>query len=580
MPCYSHAPGSTSGLKPLQLYDTTDFYATLMFGAFMTVSGVFGLVAESLNTAGSRWWFCGAYAMQALGVLVGKSRLERLARLLTPDYLFGLLSIAAPPNGVPSWRIYALILVAIIASITSLVSTFIAADNPVLASSVPTFLSLCLPLPLLFSLARIVNSARVDALSDPPATTAYSKRTSKCTELGLLSSEVSGSSTVTLRFPRIWEIAFTFQCIAAIASACEIVQGVMGNRLPALKLLAAMGYVAWGGGIMTIHFVIIYEPSCRSPIGPPATNPVLHDIERVIDQPSEDFMTLRDPFASPTQTGLPLPPSPTATRRKPRRRASEPLQLARFGSFAGLRAEIDEKQPEPEDPEARFLEALVRHALFSTGREDSDSRHVNSHADATPTGSDSSVAISDTNALGLGDVVEQKLEEQSISPRDVSASGHSTPTIRQKRGKELQSSGKSSSNIAPVPVSRLLWHPFRPMTPPRPARAISHLSQRPLPFPLPPSSFPLPSPSSGTSACSLSSAWSTAPSAYKAPPSPSSSDSGSSFVSPPPTPTPGSPGMYPVQKVLYLNSLLIGDRILDDVSRGLCVNLRSGTFYA
>lgn len=44
----------------------------------MTVSGVFGLVAESLGAASSRWWFCAAYAMQALGILVGKSRLSYL----------------------------------------------------------------------------------------------------------------------------------------------------------------------------------------------------------------------------------------------------------------------------------------------------------------------------------------------------------------------------------------------------------------------------------------------------------------------------------------------------------------------
>lgn len=266
-------------------------------------------------------------------------------------------------------------------------------------------------------------------------------------------------------------------------------------------------------------------------------------------------MTLRDPFASPTQIGLPLPPSPTIPRRKPRRRASEPLQLARFGSFAGVRAELDEKQPEPEDAEAEFLKALVRHALFSTGREDSDSRHVNSHADATPTASDSTMAISETNILGLDNDVKRKPQEQFNSPRDVSASGHSTPTIRQKRSKELRSSGKSPLDVAePIPMSKLLWHPFRPVTPPQAVRHASHSPQHRLPFPLPPSSFPLSSPSSGTSACSLESAWFTTPSGYKAPPSPSSSESGSSFVSPPPTPTPGPSGTQPGQKVRSLVS--------------------------
>ncbi|KAG9081548.1 hypothetical protein FS749_007578, partial [Ceratobasidium sp. UAMH 11750] len=88
----------------------TDFYATLTFGAFMTFAGVFGLVAASVGSSDSHWWFSASYAMQTLGILIAQLA---VIQLLTPDYLFGLLSIAAPPNGMPSWRIYALIFIAI-----------------------------------------------------------------------------------------------------------------------------------------------------------------------------------------------------------------------------------------------------------------------------------------------------------------------------------------------------------------------------------------------------------------------------------------------------------------------------------
>ncbi|EUC64268.1 hypothetical protein RSOL_438380 [Rhizoctonia solani AG-3 Rhs1AP] len=107
-----------------------------------------------------------------------------------------------------------------------------------------------------------------------------------------------------------------------------------------------------------------------------------HGLERVVDQPSEDFMNLKDPFASPTKAGFPLPPSPPRVthRRRPRRRASEPLQLKRFGSFAVLAEDVKERQAgAEEDQHTQFLEELVRHAWFSAGRTDSDSLRNNGH---------------------------------------------------------------------------------------------------------------------------------------------------------------------------------------------------------
>jgi hypothetical protein len=66
-------PGQSAALLPCRRsVKTTDFYATLMFGVFMTLAGIFGLVAESLGSAGSRWWFSAAYAMQTLAILIGE----------------------------------------------------------------------------------------------------------------------------------------------------------------------------------------------------------------------------------------------------------------------------------------------------------------------------------------------------------------------------------------------------------------------------------------------------------------------------------------------------------------------------
>ncbi|KAG9124679.1 hypothetical protein FRC07_010646, partial [Ceratobasidium sp. 392] len=460
-------------------------------------------------------------------------------KLLTPEYLFGLLSIAAPSNGVPSWRIYALILIAIIASVTSLISAFIVPQAPSLASSVPTFVSICLPLPFLLSLAHIVKSARVETQAGPFATTTYTKRSSRCTELGLTGSEDAAPLPVTLRFPRIWEFAFTLQCIGALASLCEIVEAVIGGRVPALELLAAMANVLWGGGIMAIHFLIIYEPTYQLPVDPAPTCGTQHTLERVADQPSEDFMTLRDPFASPTQVGFPLPPSPTAPRRTPKRRASEPLKLTRFGSFAGLHTPADEKQSAPEiDPDTQFLEALVRHALFSTGRVETNSTPV-----AEPT-----VPVTPTKPVVLSSV--KPFDERAGSPGCLSRA--STPTIRQKRSKEL------GAPKAPIPAPAFPWHPFRPSTPPRPStpsrpsRVACRTPPPKLVFPEPPSSFPFSSPSSAESDYSVLVTRSSTPTAYTAPPSPIGSDSGSSFVSPPPTPTPGPSGSKSNHKVRSL----------------------------
>ncbi|KAG8747840.1 hypothetical protein FRC10_011286 [Ceratobasidium sp. 414] len=505
----------------------TDFHATLMFGAFMTFAGVFGLVAESAGASDSRWWFSASYAMQALGILIGESPasvssrqslipivLAQLAvvQLLTPDYLFGLLSIAAPPNGVPSWRIYALVLVAIAGNICRI--------SPIRIYRPP------------YPIARVVRpdfrfympSASVPALEqpEPVGTTVYTKRGSRCTELGPTDSDDTAPLPVVLRFPRIWEFTFALQCVGAAATLCEIAEAAIGG-VPALKLLAAMANVVWGGGVMTIHFVIIYEPTHQSSLDPVVAHGA-HDLERIVDQPSEDFMTLRDPFASPTQIGLPLPPSPTAPRRTPRRRASEPLQLTRFGSFSGLHSAADEKQMMSEvDPDKQLLEALVRHALFSTGRPETGSILVSSEsAPATP-------------PKQLAQSVELRQPSERPDSPDC-FSGASTPTIRQKRSKELR------APKAPAPAPAFPWHPFRPSTPPRPSRAACRTPPPKLVFPGPPSSIPFPSLSPAESGYSAPLTWSSAPSTYSAPPSPGGSDSGSSFVSPPPTPTPGPSG--------------------------------------
>ncbi|KAG8734717.1 hypothetical protein FRC12_018412 [Ceratobasidium sp. 428] len=392
-----------------------DFYATLMFGAFMTLAGVFGLVAESVGTPDSRWWLSASYAMQALGILI--------------------------------------------ASVTSLISVFIVPQAPSLASSIPTFVSACLPLPFLLSLAHIVKSARAEAQSDSLATTVYTKRSSRCTELGLTQCDDTAPLPVTLRFPRIWEVAFTLQCAGALASLCGIAEAAAGSRVPALKLLAAMANVLWGGGVMAIHFLIVYEPKYELSVDTAIARGAQNTLERVADQPSEDFMTLRDPFASPTQVGLPLPPSPIAPRRTPKRRASEPLQLKRFGSFAETHAAVDEKQTAPEvDPDTEFLEALVRHALFSTGRTE------------TPSGPVSTEPTVPTTPKQL---VQGDLKRPTERPGSPDCFGRtSTPTVRQKRSKEL------GAPMMPIPAPAFPWHPFRPSTPPRRSRAVSDISPR------------------------------------------------------------------------------------------------------
>jgi hypothetical protein len=112
--------------------------------------------------------------------------------------------------------------------------------------------SICIPLPLLFSLAGIVKSARLKALSEVQATITYTSRGSKCIELGPTSD--GDPLPVTLRFPRVWELAATLQSIAALAALAEVIEGGLGRRVPALSLLTSVGLVVWGGGIMTIHF--------------------------------------------------------------------------------------------------------------------------------------------------------------------------------------------------------------------------------------------------------------------------------------------------------------------------------------
>ncbi|KAG8691742.1 hypothetical protein FRC11_011121 [Ceratobasidium sp. 423] len=477
----------------------------------MTFAGVFGIVAESLATPSSRWWTSAAFAMQTLGILIAQLA---VIQLLTPDYLFGLLSINPSTNTLPPWRIYALILITLLASVISLISVFVVPRTPSLHSSVPTLVSLSLPLPLLFSLARIINVAQSSAGGEPPAMTIYTKQNSKCTDLELSEAGVNYTPT-TLRFPRIWAFAFALQSIAVLSVAGQVAEGALGYRAPVVQLFSTMGLITWGGGVMTIHFIIIYEPRHRSPMAPSvdSTSKPSHGLERVTDQPSEDFMTLKDPFASPTQAGFPLPPSPprAASRRQPRRRASEPLQLKRFGSFAALAEDVKEKQAGTEDEQdMQFLEGLVRHAWFSTGSTDSDSMRNNAHeGDGSPS----------TPAQTQGDVF-------TAGPPD--ASGASTPTIRQE----------APSGPEAVSPSILLLHPFRPVTPPRPANPSPWTPYRYPNFPEPPTSFPFSSPSSVASLPSLPLSIPAYPAAHIAPHSPGSSESGSSFVSPPPTPTP------------------------------------------
>ncbi|KAH7339586.1 hypothetical protein B0J17DRAFT_627659 [Rhizoctonia solani] len=312
------------------LVKTTDFYATLLFGVFMTIAGVFGMVAESQVGSASRWWTSAASAMQMLGILIAQLA---VIQLLTPDYLFGLLSINTATNALPPLRIYTVILITLFVKLTR-------------------------------------SSARVE----PPATISCTGRNSKCIDLELSAADMSPFAAA-LRFPRIWGFALALQIIAVFSIAGEVAEGALGYRTPIIRLLSAIGIVTWGGGIMTIHFIIIYEPTYRSPM-------VLLSPRAPLMVWSALFMTLKDPFASPTQAGFCLPPSPprAAPHRRPRRRASEPLQLKRFGSFAVLAEDVKEKQAGSEEEQhTQFLEELVRHAWFSTGRTDSDSMRNNSH---------------------------------------------------------------------------------------------------------------------------------------------------------------------------------------------------------
>ncbi|CUA66858.1 hypothetical protein RSOLAG22IIIB_00307 [Rhizoctonia solani] len=508
----SGSSNSSSSIK------TTDFYATLLFGIFMTIAGVFGLVAESLASSDSRWWASAAFAMQALGILIAQLA---VIQLLTPDYLFNLLLIDSSTHMLPSWRIYTLIIISLLASIISIISAFVVPHAPNLPSSIATLVSLSLPIPFLFSLARLVTFVQSGACVGPSATT-HTEQNSKCTDLEF--SATSDPSSTTPRYHRVWGGAFALQTIAVASVAGQVAEGALGYRVPILRLLSALGLITWGGGVMIIHFVIIYDPTHRCPLPSSAISKPPHDLERASNQPSEDFMNLKDPFASPTQAGFPLQPSPprNAPRRKPRRRASEPLRLKRFGSFAVLTEDVKEKQAgTEEDQHTQFLEELVRHAWFSAGHTDSDSMRNNAHERGeTPS----------TPAQVKGDVFT------SVSP---GLSGNSTPI-----GKKELPGGPEE-----VSPSILKLHTFRPVTPPRPAYPSPWTSHRRLDFPEPPTSFPLSSPSLVASACSLPSVY---PSAYMAPPSPGSSESGSSFISPPPTPTPGPLRRYSRQNALAL----------------------------
>ncbi|CEL60933.1 hypothetical protein RSOLAG1IB_04172 [Rhizoctonia solani AG-1 IB] len=210
-----------------------------------------------------------------------------------------------------------------------------------------------------------------------------------------------------------------------------------------------------------------------------------HSLGRVTDQPSEDFMTLKDPFASPNQAGIPLPPSPprTAPLRRPRRRASEPLQLRRFGSFAVFAEDVKEKQAgAEEDQDTSFIEDLVRHAWLSTGCTDSNSTRNGFHECGS---------------------LSSPVNNYECSPISTRTSVNSS-AIRDPR---LELPGASELASSSIQVMDPSWTSKVPkFSGPRAPPSLTASTYLPT---------------------------------YIEPPSPASSESGSSFVSPPPTPTPG-----------------------------------------
>ncbi|ELU42541.1 hypothetical protein AG1IA_03431 [Rhizoctonia solani AG-1 IA] len=457
---------------------TAKFYATLLFGGFITLAGVFGIVAEAVTGGAYRWLTSAAFAMRALGLLIAQLA---MVQLLTPDYLLAILSVDTPTITLPTWRIYAVILAILIASVSSLISVFVVPQVPSLISSAPTLVSLSLPTPLLFSLMRAVKSSRSNTENKRSAPTMLFNKPSKCVELGLPTPGTVG----------------------------EVVEGAFGRRVPVVWLLSSMGLVIWGGGVMpTRKFVM--APSVDS------TVESSWNLGRVSNQPSEDFMTLKDPFASPTQAGFPLSTSPlrTVAPRRPRRRASEPLQLRRFGSFAVLAEDVKEKQAgSEEDQDTSFLEDLVRHAWFSTGRTDCDSIRNNFHEYDRPPST------------------PVHAEDGALVTTPTTTNSSSTVATR----KESPGPSETASPLV------LASHTFRPVTPPRPRSSFSQTFSRDPKLPDLPTPFPLLS--TGVER-SLLPNTSVRTSAYTVPSSPASSESGSSFVSPPPTPTPRPPSHH------------------------------------
>ncbi|QRW21470.1 hypothetical protein RhiXN_06459 [Rhizoctonia solani] len=369
---------------------TAKFYATLLFGGFITLAGVFGIVAEAVTGGAYRWLTSAAFAMRALGLLIAQLA---MVQLLTPDYLLAILSVDTPTITLPTWRIYAVILAILIASVSSLISVFVVPQVPSLISSAPTLVSLSLPTPLLFSLMRAVKSSRSNTENKRSAPTMLFNKPSKCVELGLPTP------------------------------VGEVVEGAFGRRVPVVWLLSSMGLVIWGGGVMATHFIIIYEPTRKFVMAPSADSTVESswNLGRVSNQPSEDFMTLKDPFASPTQAGFPLSTSPlrTVAPRRPRRRASEPLQLRRFGSFAVLAEDVKEKQAgSEEDQDTSFLEDLVRHAWFSTGRTDCDSIRNNFHEydrpPSTPVHAEDGALVTTPTTTNSSSTVATRKESQDL----------------------------------------------------------------------------------------------------------------------------------------------------------------------
>ncbi|CAE6430770.1 unnamed protein product [Rhizoctonia solani] len=499
-----------------------DFYATLLFGVFTTLAGVFGIIAESLSRENARWWTSATFAMQALGILIAQLA---VIQLLAPDYLRGLLSIRTSATTLPPWRIYTLILIALVASVASLISAFVVSEAPSLPSSIPTLVSLTLPTPLLFSLARRVRVARSSTDNKSSATTVFAKQNRKCIELGLPTANVN-HRPMAIRFPHLWKLVFMLQNIAVLSIAGEVAEGALGHRVPVIRVLSSMGLIAWGGGIMVIHYIIAYKPTHNSPMvsSVNSSSEPSHILERVTDQPSEDFMTLKDPFASPTQAGFPLPPSPprAVPLRRPRRRASEPLQLRRFGSFAVLTEDVKEKQAgTEEDQDTSLLEDLVRHAWFSTGCADSDSIRNNFHE------------------CGRTLSTPAHIEERISIATSASVNGSSIHTTRP----ELPGVSEAAS------PSVLVLDSSRPATPPRLAHSSSRTASQGRTLPDPPTPFPF-LPMGLVRPISLSA--STYPPACISPHSPVSSGSGSSFVSPPPTPTPGPSSQHLPPKALKL----------------------------